>query len=144
MLFFQRGTTEKGNTKNVWFYDMRTNMPSFGKRYPLTREHFTEFAQCYGDDANGNSPRVDLGEEGRFRCFTREYIEKRNENLDISWLRDESLESGDNLPEPEIIAAEIMEKLRIATKEMAALMILLEGEEAAEAVSSSVGLLDNL
>ncbi len=49
-----------------------------------------------------------------------------------------------NLPEPEIIAAEIMEKLRIATKEMAALMILLEGEEAAEAVSASVGLLDNL
>lgn len=144
VLFFQRGTTEKGNTKNVWFYDMRTNMPSFGKRYPLTREHFTEFAQCYGDDANGNSLRVDLGEEGRFRCFSREYIEKRNENLDISWLRDESLQSGDNLPEPEIIAAEIMEKLRIATKEMAALMILLEGEEAAEAVSASVGLLDNL
>ncbi|MCW9681434.1 SAM-dependent methyltransferase [Dolichospermum planctonicum UHCC 0167] len=78
VLFFQRGTTEKGNTKNVWFYDMRTNMPSFGKRYPLTREHFTEFAQCYGDDAHGNSPRVDLGEEGRFRCFTREYIEKRS------------------------------------------------------------------
>ena len=144
VLFFQRVTTEKGNTKNVWFYDMRTNMPSFGKRYPLTREHFTEFAQCYGDDANGNSPRVDLGEEGRFRCFTREYIEKRNENLDISWLRDESLQSGDNLPEPEIIAAEIMEKLRIATKEMAALIILLEGEEAAEAVSASVGLSDNL
>ncbi|WP_228037069.1 helix-turn-helix domain-containing protein [Cuspidothrix issatschenkoi] len=71
-------------------------------------------------------------------------IEKRNENLDISWLRDESLQSGDNLPEPEIIAAEIMEKLRIATKEMAALIILLEGEEAAEAVSAAVGLSDNL
>ena len=53
-------------------------MASFGKRYPLTDEHFTEFAQCYGDDVHGNSPRVDLGEEGRFRCFTREYIEKRS------------------------------------------------------------------
>lgn len=81
-----------------------------------------------------------MGEDGRFRCFTREYIEKRNENLDISWLRDESLQSGDNLPEPEVIAAEIMEKLRIATKEMEALLILLEGEEAAEDVSSSVGM----
>ena len=62
------------------------------------------------------------------------------ENLDISWLRDESLQSGDDLPEPEVIATEIMEKLRIATKEMEALMVLLEGEEAAEAVSASVGL----
>lgn len=83
--------------------------------------------------ANGQSARVDLGEAERFRCFTREQISKRNENLDISWLRDESLQSGDDLPEPEVIAAEIMEKLRIATKEMEALMVLLEGEEAAEA-----------
>ncbi|UBF30511.1 type I restriction-modification system subunit M (plasmid) [Kovacikia minuta CCNUW1] len=140
VLFFQRGTTEKGNTKAVWIYDMRTNMPSFGKRIPLTREHFQSFGQCYGDDPNGNSPRVDQGEEGRFRCFTREQIIKRGENLDISWLRDESLQSGDDLPEPEVIATEIMEKLRIATKEMEALMVLLEGEEAAEAVSASVGL----
>ncbi|MFQ3627047.1 MAG: N-6 DNA methylase [Cyanobacteriota bacterium] len=140
VLFFQRGKTEKGNTKEVWIYDMRTNMPSFGKRVPLTREHFAEFEQCYGDDPNGLSKRVDLGEEGRFRCFSREQIAKRNENLDISWLRDESLQSGDDLPEPEVIAAEIMEKLRIATKEMEALMVLLEGQEAAEAVSASVGL----
>jgi type I restriction enzyme M protein len=140
VLFFQRGKTEKGNTKEVWIYDMRTNMPSFGKRVPLTREHFAEFEQCYGNDPNGQSKRVDLGEEERFRCFTREQIAKRNENLDISWLRDESLQSGDDLPEPEVIAAEIMEKLRVATKEMEALMVLLEGEEAAEAVSASVGL----
>ena len=140
VLFFQRGTTEKGNTQAVWIYDMRTNMPSFGKRIPLTREHFSEFEQCYGDDPNGQSSRVDLGEEGRFRCFTREQISKRNENLDISWLRDESLGSGDDPPEPEVIAAEIMEKLRVATKEMEALMVLLEGEEAAEAVSASVGM----
>lgn len=149
VLFFQRGSTEKGNTKDVWIYDMRTNMPSFGKRIPLTRSHFAEFEQCYGDDPNaksdfpngGNaSQRVDQGETGRFRCFTREQITKRNENLDISWLRDESLGSGDDLPEPGVIAAEIMEKLRIATTEMEALMVLLEGEEAAEAVSASVGL----
>lgn len=140
VLFFQRGTTEKGNPKQVWIYDMRTNMPAFGKRTPLTREHFQEFEQCYGDDPNGGSPRVDQGEEGRFRCFSRQDIAKRGENLDISWLRDESLQSGDDLPEPETIATEIMEKLRIATKEMEALLVLLEGEEAAEAVSASVGL----
>lgn len=140
VLFFQRGLTEKGNTEAVWIYDMRTNMPAFGKRIPLNREHFREFEVAYGDDPNGASLRTDQGEAGRFRCFTRDAIALRNENLDISWLRDESLQSGDGLPEPEIIAADIMEKLRIASKEMETLMVLLEGEEAAEAVSASVGL----
>jgi type I restriction enzyme M protein len=128
VLFFQRGTTEKGNTKAVWFYDLRTNMPSFGKRIPLTRVHFKDFEECYGDDPNGKSSRTDLGELGRWRCFTREEIAKRGDNLDISWLRDESLQGGDNLPEPEIIAAEIMERLQIALVEMEELMGLLESE----------------
>ena len=84
VLFFQRGKTDKGNTKQVWIYDMRTNMPSFGKRIPLMRSHFQEFELAYGDDPNGGSQRVDQGELGRWRCFTREAIAKRGENLDIS------------------------------------------------------------
>lgn len=140
VLFFQRGLTEKGNTKQVWIYDMRTNMPAFGKRIPLMKLHFKDFEAAYGDNPNGGRSRTDQGELGRFRCFSREAIALRGENLDISWLRDESLQSGDGLPEPEVIAADIMEKLRIASKEMEMLMILLEGEEAAEAVSASVGL----
>ena len=64
VLFFQRGKTEKGNTETVWVYDLRTNMPSFGKRNPLTRKHFEEFEGCYGEDANGGSERSDQGEEG--------------------------------------------------------------------------------
>jgi type I restriction enzyme M protein len=90
---------------------MRTNIPVFGKRTPLTREHFSPFKEVYGDDANGGSPRVDQGESGRWCRWTREDIAKRGENLDITWLRDESLQSGDNLPEPDIIAAAIMTKL---------------------------------
>jgi type I restriction enzyme M protein len=128
VLFFQRGTTEKENTKEVWFYDLRTNMPSFGKRTPLTRKHFAEFESCYGVDPNGKSPRTDLGEEGRFRCFSRESITKRGENLDISWLRDESLQDADNLPEPDEIAAEIMMRLQSAMEDMEALTELLESE----------------
>lgn len=126
VLFFQRGTTEKGNTENVWVYDLRTNMPSFGKRNPLTFEHFADFITCYGDEPNGTAPRTDQGEEGRWRCFSREFITQRGENLDISWLRDESLQSADDLPEPEEIAATIMEKLQIAMSEMEALSALLE------------------
>jgi type I restriction enzyme M protein len=129
VLFFSRGTTDKDNTQGVWFYDLRTNMPSFGKRIPLTHDHFKEFENCYGDDANGNSPRLDLGENGRFRYFTREEIAKRGDNLDITWLRDETLQSGDNLPEPEVIAAEIMMRLQTAMDEMSELMELLEKED---------------
>ena len=128
VLFFQRGTTEKGNTEAVWFYDLRTNMPSFGKRTPLTRSHFAEFEQCYGDDPNGGSPRTDQGESGRWRYFTREDIAKRGDNLDISWLRDESLHNGEDLREPEEIAAEIMMKLQTALEEMEVLSELLEDE----------------
>jgi type I restriction enzyme M protein len=126
VLFFRRGQTERGNTAAVWVYDLRTNMPSFGKRTPLTFEHFADFMACYGDDPNGTAPRTDQGEAGRWRCFSREFITQRGENLDISWLRDESLQSADDLPEPEEIAATIMEKLQVAMTEMAALTALLE------------------
>lgn len=129
VLFFQRGLTEKGNTEAVWIYDMRTNMPAFGKRIPLMKLHFKDFEAAYGDDPNGGSPRNDQGEGGRFRCFTREAIAKHGENLDISWLRDESLQSGDGLLEPDVIAAEIMVKLQTALEEMEALTLLLEGSQ---------------
>lgn len=121
VLFFQRGATDTDNTKEVWFYDLRTNMPSFGKTRPLTRQHFAEFEVCYGADANGSSPRIDLGEEGRFRCFTREEITKRGDNLDITWLRDEGAVNSDELPEPEVLAAQIIERLEFALGEMEAL-----------------------
>ena len=125
VLFFTRCKTEKGNTKKVWIYDMRTNMPSFGVRTPFTENHFTDFIKAFGKDPYGKSPRKDQGEEGRFRCFTREEIRKRNENLDISWLHDDSNGRAEDLPEPEVIAAEIMENLKVAMGEMEKMETLL-------------------
>ncbi|MDB9494661.1 N-6 DNA methylase [Spirulina major CS-329] len=125
VLFFQRGQTETGNTAAVWFYDMRTNMPSFGKRTPLTAEHFREFEGCYGADPNGGSDRTDTGEEGRWRCFSREAIAKRGNNLDISWLRDDSLQRAEDLPEPLELAAEIQERLTVANEAIAQLVEIL-------------------
>lgn len=118
VLFFTRGTSEKDNTKEVWVYDMRTNMPSFGKRTPLSRGHFKEFEAVFGDDPMGLSKRTDQGEEGRFRVFNRETLKARGDNLDITWLQDESAGNGEKLPEPEIITAEIMGHLRVAMDEM--------------------------
>src|SRR5262247_3041873 len=68
VLFFTRGATDVGNTQKIWVYDMRTNMPAFGKRTPLTHEHFAAFEVCYGSKSDGTSERIDQGEEGRFRC----------------------------------------------------------------------------
>lgn len=121
VLFFTRGKKDKGNTKEVWFYDLRTNMPSFGKRTPLTREHFGEFEKAYGEDAYGKSARKDEGEAGRFRRFTREEIEKRGDNLDVSWLKDESVAGHEELPEPDVIAGMILERLQTAMEEIEAL-----------------------
>jgi len=129
VLFFQRGETDKGNTKEVWFYDLRTNMPSFGKRTPLTRAHFAEFEKCFGEDPNGGSKRKDQGEEGRFRCFSRAEIARREDNLDITWLRDENADRAEDLPDPDVLAAQIMENLGIAMQEMEELSGILEASD---------------
>lgn len=118
VLFFRKGEKDKGNTKRVWIYDMRTNAPSYGKRTPLRREHFLAFEKAYGEDAMGRSKRVDEGEGGRFRGFGREEIEKRGDNLDILWLKDASVVDHAELPEPEEIAGEIVARLQAALEEM--------------------------
>jgi type I restriction enzyme M protein len=129
VLFFTRGATDTGNTQKVWVYDLRTNMPAFGKRTPLTLEHFAELQACYGSQSDGTSERIDQGAEGRFRCFTREEIAKRGDNLDIGWLKDDEAHSADGLPEPDEITALIRERLQTAMEEMDSLSALLAGEE---------------
>ncbi len=118
VLFFTRGKTDKGNTKAVWVYDLRTNMPSFGKRAPLAVDHFKEFIGVFGDDPYSKAKRTDQGETGRFRRFTREQIAKRNDSLDISWLQDDSVKRADDLPDPADIADEIIAQLSIASEQI--------------------------
>ena len=110
VLFFTRGKSDKGNTREVWFYDMRANMPQFGKRTELKPEHFADFEIAYGSDPQGGADslakRVDTGEQGRFRKFTRAEITARNDSLDINWLKDDSVEDAADLPAPEVLAQE--------------------------------------
>lgn len=133
VLFFTRGPADRvrGNTEGVWFYDLRTNVPQFGKRTPLTRGHFAAFEEAFGDDPLGGSPRVDQGPAGRFRRFSREEIARRGDSLDVTWLRDDSAGSHEDLPAPKEIAAEITAKLQAAMAEMEELTGLLAGEEVA-------------
>lgn len=118
VLFFTRGKKDKGNTKSIWFYDMRTNAPTYGKRNPLTRAEFNEFDTEFGNDPFGKDKRKDGGENGRFRQFTREALAKRGDNLDITWLRSDASMTRADLPPPEQIAAAIILQLEEAMDEM--------------------------
>lgn len=108
VLFFNRGASDVGNTKEVWVYDLRTNMPSFGKRNPLTKEHFEGFIKAYTAE-----DRSQVKDE-RWNVFTREEIAKKGDSLDIGLIADESLSVYENLPDPIESAEEAVEKLELA------------------------------
>jgi type I restriction enzyme M protein len=133
VIFFTKGEADSGQTKKVWIYDLRANMPAFGKTSPLTPEHFTDFERAFGADPNGHAKRKDQGEDGRFRCFTRKEIAGRGDNLDISWLRDASADTEDSLGEPEELIAAIMGHLKSALGEIETLAEELEESAAVDA-----------
>ncbi len=94
VLFFTRGETDKGNTKEVWFYDLRTNMPSFGKTNPLKAEHFADFEKAY-EAADRHAVQ-----DERFQAFTREQIAEKGNSLDLGLIRDDSIVDYEDLPDP--------------------------------------------
>jgi type I restriction enzyme M protein len=128
VLFFTRGSGGTGNTKEVWVYDLRARLPTFGKRRPLSREHFAEFEKCYGQSPDGTGRRSDQGEEGRFRCFSREEIARRGENLNINWLADQKV-GWDGSGEPSEVADLLRERMQVVMDEIEGLFALLEGDE---------------
>lgn len=134
VIFFTKIDEEATNsTKEVWFYDMRAQMPSFGKTRPLTDEDFVPFIKAFGDDPYGKAKRKDEGEEGRFRKFTREEIAARNDNLDISWLREDEEDAEEGLTELDDIATAILGHLQSALVEIEAVTEELAETEDVEA-----------
>lgn len=102
VLFSRKGVA----TERVWIYDLRTNIDKVTKRHPLDENYFIDFEKCY----NAKNRR----ESERFHCFTREQIAERDDNLDIFWLKDESLDDADNLPEPEDLVSDAVTQLETA------------------------------
>jgi type I restriction enzyme M protein len=129
--FVTRGKNDKANTKGVWVYDMRANMDAFGKTKPLTVADFESFENAFGKVPLGKAKRKDEGEEGRFRFFKREEIAARNDNLDISWLRDTSNDPEDEMTEPDELAAAIATHLKNALEEIEAFTEELVSKEIA-------------
>lgn len=124
VLFFdKRPASERPWTEYLWVYDFRTNIHFTRKQNALRREHLQDFVECYLP----GRPRSERNEAGRFKAFTYDDLMARDKaNLDITWLRDESLEDLDNLPAPEVIAREIVEDLTAALAEFEAVAAALE------------------
>lgn len=130
VIFFQKGYP----TEAVWIFDARSNVPGITKKdRPLTPAHFAEFEAAYGSDPNGRSQRTDAGEAGRFRRFHISDVKERDYKLDITWLRDESLEDAEDLPEPQDLATEAITELEAVVDDLRELLALIEKEEAVAA-----------
>jgi type I restriction enzyme M protein len=116
VLFFDRKpASETPWTRELWVYDLRTNMHFTLKQNPLRLEHLQDFIVAY--NAGDRSERV---ESDRFHRFAYDELAARDKaSLDITWLKDDSLEDTDNLPPPEVIAQEIVEDLEAALAQFA-------------------------
>lgn len=129
VLFFTRGTTEMGNTNGIWYFDMRTNVPSYGKRTPFTREAFNEFIEAYTGGIQPENLATDFDgiidyvarksiTNKRWNYIDRETIAQRNDSLDLGLIADDSLGNGDDLGEPIEIAQEALVELESITKQL--------------------------
>ena len=120
VVFFDRKPAqEKPWTEKLWIYDLRTNVHFTLKTTPLKRSDLDDFVNCYfGNNAPGGRVppnRFDRKESERFKCFDYEELIKRDKaNLNIFWLKDDSLEDSASLPDPDVLALEITEDLEAA------------------------------
>lgn len=125
VLFFDRKpASEAPWTKTLWIYDLRTNKHFTLRTNPLTQSDLDEFVTCYHPENRYDRQPTWTPEtpDGRWRAFTYEELLQRDKvSLDIFWLKDESLEESSNLPDPDIIAADIAEDLRAALEQFEAI-----------------------
>ncbi len=133
VLFFdRRAGSESAATDKLWIYDLRTNMSFTLKQNPLSRADLDDFSRCYHpENRHDRMPTWSEGSpEGRWRAFPLAELMARDKvNLDIFWLRDESLEETAGLPDPDVLAEEIVEDLESALEQFRAIAEDLTGED---------------
>jgi type I restriction enzyme M protein len=118
VLFFDRKPAqEKPWTQKLWIYDLRTNLHFTLKENTLKRTDLDDFVKCYNP-----KNRHERKESERFKSFTYDELTKRDKvNLDIFWLKDDTLEESANLPEPHLIAEDITVDLETALENFGAI-----------------------
>jgi len=133
VLFFDaKPAQEAAWTRKLWVYDLRTNIHFTLKTNPLKRADLDEFVECY-NPANRHQRKQmwsDVNPEARWRCFDYEDLLKRDKlNLDIFWLKDKTLEDSENLPEPDVLAQEIIDDLENALEQLRSVAVELRSAE---------------
>ena len=126
VLFFEKKpASETPWTREIWVYDFRTNMHFTQKTKSLKRADLEDFVQAYC--AGHLQDRV---ESERFKKFSYDELVARDKtNLDIIWLKDDSIVDAADLPAPEVIAEEILESLQSAVQEIQAVLDALNADK---------------
>ncbi len=117
IFFDKRPAGSETQTKEVWIYDLRTNMHFTLKKNPMTDRDLEDFIKCYNPENRYERKETwsESNPDGRWRRFPVDDILKRDKtSLDIFWIKDKSLADLDNLPDPEDLAADIIENLQSA------------------------------
>jgi len=130
VVFFTKGPP----TERVWIYDARTNVPRITKKdRPLSADHFAEFERVYGDDPTGRAKRnAKDATDDRWRCFEIAEVRARDFKIDsLKWLKDDSLDDADGLPDPEELATDAIAELEGAVNELTEVIAMLENNSAA-------------
>ena len=130
VLFFDNHAASREPwTKEVWFFDYRTNIHHTLKKKPLRFEDLQEFIAGY-NPLNRHERKESWNEatnpEGRWRKFSYEQIIARDKtSLDIFWLKDKNLADLDNLPEPDVLADEIIQNLEAGLENFKTIAVAL-------------------
>ena len=130
VLFYdKKPASPEMQTKEVWIYDFRTNVHFTLKQHPMTDADLVDFIECY-NPKNRYERKETWSEEnpdGRWRKFSVEEILKRDKtSLDIFWIKDKSLTDLDSLPNPDVLAADIIDNLQSALDGFNELMGMLK------------------
>jgi type I restriction enzyme M protein len=118
-------------TKDIWFYDYRTNVHHTLKKKPMKLSDLEDFIMCYNPTNRHERTETwsEDNQEGRWRKFTYDEINERDKtSLDIFWLKDKSLADLDNLPDPDILANEIIENIEAGLESFKEIMATLNGD----------------
>ncbi|GEO06556.1 SAM-dependent DNA methyltransferase [Adhaeribacter aerolatus] len=131
VVFFDNKPSSKDPwTKEIWVYDYRTNIHHTLKKNPLKLDDLQDFISCYNPQNRHKRTETyhpETNPEGRWRKFTYEEIIARDKtSLDITWLKDKSLADLDNLPDPDVLAEDIIENLEAGLASFRTILAALE------------------
>lgn len=133
VIFFDNKPASKDPwTKELWVYDYRTNIHHTLKKNPLKTDDLKDFIVCFNPTnrhKRNETFNAETNPEGRWRMFPYEEIIARDKtSLDITWLKDKSLADLDNLPDPGVIAEDIIENLEAGLESFREIMRTLSAK----------------